>query len=591
MQRTQILGLLVCLLSLPTCYAQAADAEKSEKSESAKPQIVVAITIKGTCPEGQTPMGLFGEMRQSLPTVIRRIDQAAEDDEVAALWLRLEPLSVGRGKLHELREAIARFRKAGKPAYAELTSADGSQYLLAAACNEIVMPPSGTLIITGVRAEVTFYKGLLDKLGIQFDALQFGKYKGAVEPFTRSELSEPLRESLEALVDDTYEGMVATIATDRSMKDYKVKTLLDDGLFTASAALRAGLIDRVAYADQFREKLKKQLKLDEMELVTNYGKKQLDTDFSGMAGMMKLMQMLMGQKPSKPKSKLKKIALVYAVGPILEGKSITDLFGDTAVGSTTMVAALRKADEDPQVVAIVLRIDSPGGSATASDLIWRETVRIKKPIIASMGDVAGSGGYYIAMGADKILAAPGTVTGSIGVVGGKIVLGGLYEKLGLTTEVISRGKNSGSISSSQPFTPEERKVWLALIKEIYRQFVSKAAQGRKVSYAELDKLAQGRVYTGRMAAANGLIDGLGTLRDAIAEAKQAAGLKPDEKVELILLPRPKTIFEQLLGDPSVSTSLGEIQPELLETMRQTTLLRRLFVEPALMWMPYALRLR
>ena len=174
-----------------------------------------------------------------------------------------------------------------------------------------------------------------------------------------------------------------------------------------------------------------------------------------------------------------------------------------------------------------MRINSPGGSAIASDLIWRETVRIEKPLIASMGDVAGSGGYYIAMGADKILASPGTVTGSIGVVGGKLVTGGLYGKLGITTEVISRGKVSGAFSSLQPFTPLERKAMTALLKETYKQFVSKAAEGRNVSYKELDKLAQGRVYTGRMALANGLVDELGTLRDAVNAAKKAAGMEPD----------------------------------------------------------------
>ncbi|MHC4178714.1 MAG: signal peptide peptidase SppA [Planctomycetota bacterium] len=571
--------------------AKTDNAKPSKKPAAEKKADVAQITISGSYPEGPVAMGLFGDLQPSLSKVIRRLEQAGEDKEVDAVWLRIESLAVGRGKLHELRCAIARLRKTGKPVYAELGVADGSQYLLAAACDEIIMPPSGVLMVPGVRAEVTFYKGLLDKLGIQFDMIPMGKYKGAVEPFTRTNMSPPLRESLEAIVDDAYEDLATSIAAGRGMKDYRVKTLLDQGLFMAAAARKAGLVDQVVYADQFRESLPKKLKVDKVNLVADYKKKRVQADFSGITGMMKLMELFMGGKPSQPVSKKKRIAVVYAVGPIMTGKSVTDLFGSSTVGSTSMVAALRKAAEDPKVVAIVFRIDSPGGSAAASDLIWRETVRIEKPLIASMGDVAGSGGYYIAMGADKIIAEPGTITGSIGVVGGKVVLGGLYEKIGLTTETISRGQNSEAFSANQPFTPEERKVWTALLREIYRQFVSKAAQGRKKSYRELEKLAQGRVYTGRMAEANGLIDQLGTLRDAIAEAKKAAGLKDDEDVDLLILPRPRTIFEQLLGDPLASTGLTAGSPELQETLRQTQLLRRLFSEPTLMWMPYAVKLR
>ena len=621
MRLVLVLGWMVCLLCLPLSQLRGAAAEDSqetsqlqldkEKASESKPAAaksdgaksakkkaaaekkatVAQITIKGSYPEGPAAGGLFGELQPSLSKVIRRLEQAGQDKEVDAVWLRIEGVALGRGKLHELRCAIARIRKAGKPVYAELGTADSSQYLLAAACDEIIMPPSGVLIVPGVRAEVTFYKGLLDKLGIQFDMMQMGKYKGATEPFTRTNMSPPLRESLEAVVDDAYEDLAASIAAGRGMKDYRVKTLLDQGLFTAAAARKAGLIDRVVYADQFRQSLPKKLKADGLNLVTDYKKKRVETDFSGVTGMMKLMELFLGGKPPRPVSKKKRVAVVYAVGPIMLGESVSDIFGTPSVGSTSMVATLRKAAEDPKVAAIVLRIDSPGGSATGSDLIWRETVRIKTPIIASMGDVAGSGGYYIAMGADKIIAEPGTVTGSIGVVGGKIVLGGLYDKIGVSTETISRGQNSGALSSTQPFTPEQRKVWAALLKEIYRQFVGKAAQGRKKSYQELEKLAQGRIYTGRMAQTNGLVDQVGTLRDAIAEAKKAAGLKPDEEVELLILPQPKTIFEQLFGDSSVTTGLAAGSPELLETLRRTQFLRRLFAEPTLMWMPYDVKLK
>jgi protease-4 len=307
--------------------------------------------------------------------------------------------------------------------------------------------------------------------------------------------------------------------------------------------------------------------------------------------MMKLMQRMFGGQPREKVSDKQKIAVVYAVGIILPGKSTTSLFGQEVLGAATMVKALRAADEDPKVAAIVLRIDSPGGSALASDLIWREVVRIKKPIIASMGDVAGSGGYYVAMGADRILAAPDTITGSIGVVGGKFVLGGLYDKIGITTEVISRGKNSGAFSSTQPFSPGEREAWMAVMKDVYDQFVTKAAQGRKMPRDKLEALAQGRVYSGRMAAANGLIDALGTLEDAIAEAKKAAGLPADQDVDLLILPRPRTIFEELFEDSWLWTPLEAAAPELIETLPDVQVARRLFSEPALALMPCRLELK
>ncbi|MBN2476778.1 MAG: signal peptide peptidase SppA [Pirellulales bacterium] len=610
MQRAILFAWLIAALCFPasatwaipvaekddSSQAEAKTDGTSDKSETEKPRPakrvnVVRLAIKGSYPEGPTSLGLFGELQQSLATVIQRIDQASEDEDVAALWLRIEGLAVGRGKLHELRTAIAGFRKTGKPVYAELSSAMASQYLLATACDEIVMPPVGTLIVPGVRAEVTFYKGLLDKLGIEFDMLQMGKYKGAAEPFTRTTLSPPLRESLEALTDDAYDDLVGAIAAGRKLEPGNVKKLLDRGLFTATAAREAGLVDQVVYADQFEELLPEKLQADAVDVVTDYKKRKVDTDFSGISGMMRMMELLMGGKPSRSVGRDPKIAVVYAVGPILLGKSTTDVFGETTVGATTLVETLRKAADDPKVVAIVLRIDSPGGSATASDLIWRETVRIEKPIIASMGDVAGSGGYYIAMGADKIFAEPGTLTGSIGVVGGKIVLGGLYDKVGITTEVISRGANSGSFSSTARFTEDERKVWTTLLEEIYRQFVGKAAEGRQIPPERLEELAQGRVYSGRMAEANGLVDCLGTLRDAVAEAKQAAGLEPEAKVELLILPRAKTIFEQLLGDASVSAAVRASAPEALVPLQQAGVLRRLLAEPALLWMPYRLQIR
>lgn len=565
--------------------AQKASGDKQPKTETLKKVNVVRMTIRGELPERSAAPGLFSELQASLRNVMQRLADAAEDKSVHAVWLRIESLHIGRGKVNELRNAIARFRKSGKPIYAELAGAESAQYLLAAACDEVVMAPSGTLMVAGVRAEMTFYKGLFDKLGIQFDMLQQGKFKGAAEPFTRSHMSEPLRESMDALVGDIYETVVQTIARDRKLPDYQVKTLIDQGLFTAAAAQKAGLVDQLAYGDQLEDLFRKKLGADEVSVIASYKKKQMEAEFSGLGGVVKLMELMFGGKPTERSTTQKRIALVYAVGAIVEGKGASGPFDDEVVGSTPLVAALRTAADDPKVAAIVLRIDSPGGSAVGSDLIWREIVRMKKPVVASMGDVAASGGYYIAMGAKRIIAEPCTLTGSIGVIGGKLVLRGLFDKIGLTTEVISRGKNSGALSSTQPFTPSEREAWQTVMEETYRQFVSKAAQGRRMPTAKLEAIAQGRVYTGRMAVANGLVDRLGTLQDAVDEAKRLAHLKADEKVDLLILPRPKSVFEQLFGDPSVATDLDAILPDVARSLRQASAWKSLFTEPALMLLP------
>ena len=573
----------------------AADKEKDKTPENKeqKKVKVVCFTLQGEYPEGPASADLFSEMRPSLSDIIGRIDAAGKDKDVAAVWIKLEGLSAGRGKINELRAAITRLRKANKPVYGELVTAEPGEYLVASACDEVFMPESGTLIIPGVRAEMMFYKGFLDKIGVEFDALKMGKYKGALEPFTRRDMSAALRESLESLVDDFYNEMARAIAADRKTNDLMVKSLMDHGFFTAEGAKKAGLIDQVLYSDQFEERLQKKLGAESLDIVTNYKAKTIETDFSGIGGLMKFMEMLTGGKPSESTDKKQKIAVVYAVGTIMEGKSSSSVFGESVLGSKTLTAALRKAAANQKVAAVVLRIDSPGGSATASDLIWRETVRMQKPLIASMGDVAGSGGYYIAMGANKIYAEPGTLTGSIGVLGGKVVLKGLFDKLGLNTEVISRGANSGSMSATQSFTPEERRMWTDLLQDVYHQFVDKAAKGRKMSYEKLEALAQGRVYSGQTAKKIGLVDELGTLHDAIAAAKTAAGLKPDADVELLILPEPKTIFEQIFGDndPDAETDAKIILPNPIDVLVPMKTIRQFFGEPALLWMPFRIDIK
>jgi protease-4 len=542
-------------------------------------------------------MGLFGQTSIDLREAITRLEKASKDKSISGVVLNIENPAIGRGKIEELRAAIARFRKTGKKVYAQLETGMPADYLVACACDEIVMPEAGVLMLPGVHAEATFYKGLLGKLGIQADFIHMGAYKGAAEPYTREKFSDPVRENMTSLIDSMYDDMVTTIVKARPLSIAQAKEVIDRGLITATRAKELGLIDRLAYSDTLRKELADSYNAESLVYVKNYGQKEVDTDFSGPMGFFKLMQAMMGGNPNSGTGRGKKIAVVYAVGPIMSGKSTSDPFGGQVLGSTTIIEALREANEDKQVVAIVLRIDSPGGSALASDLIWRETQVIKKPIVASMGDVAGSGGYYIAMGADKIVAAPGTITGSIGVVGGKMAFRGLYQKLGITTETIERGKNSGLFSSSGPFTDSQRAVMTEFMEDIYRQFTTKAAEGRKMPVEKLRELAGGRVYTGIQAKENGLVDELGTLHDAIAQAKKLAGVEEDESVRIEVLPEPTNMFEALFGDVDqeeevrLGRGLESLAPEMVELARKAYALRAVFDQPAALVMPFELDIR
>jgi protease-4 len=572
-------------------------ATKSSESTKRDKVRLAILTLKDSLPESAGQMGLFGETSLDLREAIGRLEKASKDKSIAGVVLDVQNPSIGRGKIEELRAAISRFRAAGKKVYAQLESAMPADYLVACACDEIVMPEPGVLVLPGIHAEATFYKGLLGKLGIQADFIHMGAYKGAAEPLTREKFSEPVRENMTSMIDSMYDDMVTTIVKNRPLSIAQARDAIDQGLLTATRAKELGLIDRVAYSDTLRKELTNAYGAQSLVYVKNYGQKEIDTDFSGPMGFFKLMQVMMGGSSTSTQRGGKKIAIVYAVGPIMTGKSESDPFGGQILGSTTIVEALREADKDKQVVAIVLRIDSPGGSALASDLIWHETQVIEKPIVASMGDVAGSGGYYIAMGADKIVAAPGTITGSIGVVGGKLAIRGLYDKVGISTETIERGKNSGLFSSSGRFTDSQRAVVTEMMEDIYRQFTTKAAAGRKMPIEKLRELAGGRIYTGTQAKENGLVDELGTLHDAIAEAKKLAGIDADADVRIEVLPEPTNFLETLFGDLDkeeevrIGRGLESLAPELLQIARKAYRLRAVFDQPAALVMPFELDIR
>ena len=543
------------------------------KTDEKKPETPVAkkiaqIKLSGDIDESPVAEeSLFGAPGENLQSKINRIRKAARDPAVSHLLLELSDVAVGFGKLHELKTALADFRKTGKKvtAYAEQLSA--KSYLLALACDEVVIPESGELMLTGLRAEVTLYKGLLDKVKLKADVLKVGAFKSAVEPFIAEKMSDANRQQVTEMLDDNYSHEIVNwlIAArpDRKWTAEQVKAVIDQGPFTAAKAKSLGLIDRIAYLDELESGLTR----DKAEFVRGYGKPKVkEPDLASMMAMFSGG----GSKP-KRESKNDKIAVVYAVGGIESGKGGpgNPLMGGQSVGSDTLVEAIQEADKNPTVKAIVLRVDSPGGSALASDLIWRAITQCKKPVVASMGDVAASGGYYISMPCRKIYAEPGTITGSIGVFGMKLVTGDLQEWAGMKTEVITRGSNTGVNSMTFAWSESERKAMTEYIDGVYDQFTTKAVAGRnaagvKISKDELLKIAGGRVWTGRQAKANGLVDELGTLTDAIAGAKTFAGIDPAKDMELLVLPKPRSFVDKLMeGDVGLPFLSRIQQPELL----------------------------
>ncbi len=517
------------------------------EADNTSARTIAHIAVSGSLPEGVGQSGVLADVSPRLHRIVERIDQAGSDPKVKGLVLSIASPDIGRGRMEEIAAAVARVRKAGKPVAAHLVSGGPVPYCLAAACDTVSMPPAATLEITGVRVEVTFFKAMLDTLGVDAEILQVGEFKGAGEPLTRTSMSPQLRAQYEEFVGDLYEQLVERVAASRGLAVERAQELVDIGVFTPEAALEAGLIDAVAYEDEVISGLASRVDINEPKVARNYAAREIDNDFSGIGGMVKLLEMFSGGGKKAGKSRDKRVAIVHLTGEIREGKGAEGLLGGGGGGTDAVIKAIRQAAADSSVAAIVLRIDSPGGSALASDLIWREAERTHKPVVASLSDTAASGGYYVAVAADRIVAAPGTLTGSIGVVGGKIAVGEALGKVGVHTDVVSKGRNAGWLSMQAPFTDHEREAFLGTMKDIYRLFTSKVADGRHLDSEKLTTLAEGRVFTGRMAKELGLVDRLGTLDDAVDEARQLAGLAADETLERLLLPEPRGLFEDLFG--------------------------------------------
>lgn len=467
--------------------------------------------------------------------VIESLEKAAGDDRVTALVAHIGVGEMGFAMCQEIREAVLNFRKSGKKAiaYSETFGEFGpgnNAYYLATAFDEIYLQPSGDIGLTGIMAETPFIKGTLEKLDIQPRMGQRYEYKNAMNIFTEKGYTKPHREAETRLLETIYDSAVKDIADARRMTETQVKALIDRGPFLGKEALDAGLVDGMAYRDEVYARVKK--------------------DAGEDARLLYLDKYL--KRAGRPHTRGEKVALIYGVGDVVRGKSSYDpMFGSPSMGAATVAKAFRDAIEDKKVKAILFRVDSPGGSYVASDVIWREVIRAKeagKPVIVSMGDVAASGGYFVSMHADKIVAQPATITASIGVLGGKMYTAGFWKKLGLNWDEIHFGQNATMWTGTQDYTEAEMARGNAMLDRIYEDFTSKVADGRKLPLDSVRQIAKGRVWSGIDALKLGLVDELGGFPAAIRLVKVALNIPEDKDINLQLFPKEKTLVDLILGE-------------------------------------------
>jgi protease-4 len=495
------------------------------------------LQVNGDLSETE-PGGLVGQFVEAPPTLRGTVDalrKAKIDRRVSSVVFRPTNLGALWGKTQELREAILDFRRSGKPIIGFLEYGGQQEYYLASACNKVFLMPASSLDLSGIAWYEIFLRGTLDKIGAYPDFLHIGEYKTAANTMTERTFTPAHREMTDSLTGDTFAQLVKGIAEGRKKSEADVRAIIERGPVLPEEAVRLGLVDDLAYEDQ----------LDDKVALGGRTRRLTNKDYHRVS------------PASLGLNRGPQIAVIYAIGLIASGQGSYDSAGGPVAGSDTLVDYIRKARADSDIKAIVLRVDSPGGSAIASDVIWREVMltRGQKPIVASFSDVAASGGYYIAVPADVIVAEPGTLTGSIGVVVGKFALGGTFEKLGLNLEATTRGRYAQLPSPVRPFDPAERAKVEEQLQATYDLFVERAAEGRKTTPEKIDAIAQGRVWTGAQAKANGLVDELGGLMRAVAIAKERAKIAADREVEIVIYP-PRQSFYEALTNPFGGGSMG-----------------------------------
>ncbi|MEZ4699566.1 MAG: signal peptide peptidase SppA [Rhodothermales bacterium] len=533
------LGVIVMFFFL-LVFALAASTDQSPR---VRPGSVLVIELGGSIPEvvSEDPIAvaLSGEHAYDLLDFKSAVKKAGVDERIDAIWLKLSPMSASWATLEEVRTSLNEFKKAGKPIIASSDDQYVNEvtYYVGSVADELYASAAAPFEFNGFYIVAEFYKNLLDKLEIAPQVTRAGTYKSAVEPFLRTNLSDENREQLTQLLTDQQDVFVAAVAESRSMEPEEVVRLIEgESILTATDAYNAGLLDDLLFRDEVETVIKNRLSYDaddDLRLIGLHAYARVPATEAGL-----------------PRPSTEEIAIVYAVGTIMTGESgysANPLFGGETVGSDTFVEAMRAAHESDNVKAIVVRVNSPGGSVAASDAMWREISRAAaiKPVVISMGDLAASGGFWIATAGHHIVADPLTITGSIGVFGMAFDMGGLYEdKLGISFDVVRTGPYADMYSGVRSLSPDEMRLLDKSTEETYQNFLELVAASRNMTVEEVDKVAQGRVWTGKQALAVGLVDELGGLEVAIQRAAERAGIEGDT-YRTRVLPLPKTMLEQM----------------------------------------------
>ncbi len=539
------------------------------------PNTYLVLDVRGGLPEQNAPdisgqlLGGGGPM--TFIPLLRNIEKAGSDSRIVGLLLKPAGIRTGWAKLEELRSALERFRQQDKKVIALLGQGGAREYYLATVADEVILSPTGLLDLKGMRAEVSFFKDMLGKVGIQADLEHTGDYKNFSDQFTENQMSNAFREATTSMLDAAYGNFIETVAMARGQSAEQIRSQIEEqGPFEADSALEAGLVDELAYEDEVWKRIEDDNPEQEPEKIAIRTYRRVPREDVGLGGS-------------------ERIALVYAVGSIALGEDEFDpVFSGKTLGSDTLTEILETVAEDESTKGVLVRIDSPGGDAFASDEIWRAMMllREKKPVVISMSDLAASGGYFMAATGDPIVAQPGTLTGSIGIIYGKLNLKGLYDKVGVQKEIIRRGAYSAMDSDYGPYTPAERQRVRALMDDFYQDFLSKVAAARMMTVEEVDEIAQGRVWTGEQALGHGLVDELGGLDTALEILKEKAGISLETQVDLVVYPRSKSLVELLverLEQQNVRVAL-EAWTGLAMPWKQ---IERVFPGPVWARMPYA----
>ncbi len=545
---------------LPTPAELVAKLKQIREQKAALTKVAY-IDLSGAVSEKPAGFSLFGGRdRSTLYELIDRLHQARDDKDIRGLLITLgAEAEINLAQAQEIRDALLELRRAGKKTFVYADSYDTAGYTIASGATNVCLLEGGEIMIPGVGLETMFYKGTFDKLGVVADYVQIGEYKGAEEPYTRTAPSDELRGELNRLTESLFGQIVDGISLSRNLSSTSVRQMIDEAMMTAKVAKDRGFVDHLVDQDGLRNLIEDEMGND-IDLIRDYGEAaKPEMDFSNPWALLAALS----KKPEA--SEKPAVALIYAEGVISDGDGGGGILSEEGVGSETMRRALRTAARDETVKALVIRIDSPGGSALASEVIWQAARRVsqdaKKPVVISIGSMAASGGYYLASAGDYIFADRTAIVGSIGVVGGKFVLKDLYDKLGLTTESFKQGRNAGLFSSNEKWTDRQRRMIRTWMQQTYDQFTQRVMTTRQGKIKDIDQVARGRIFLAQQAKDLGMVDELGGCESAIVYAAKKAGLETGG-YDVRTLPAAKTLADLFSGRDNDEDASTPLRPTL-----------------------------